>query len=197
MQLMWCRRPSGFSLVEVLVSLVVIAVGLLGIAKIQGLAFSETGTASDRSLAAIEASSLAAAMHANRGYWAVGGGVSNPAITVTATTVTATDANMTTALGSTRVTTNGCSNAVSPHCTGVEIAANDVTNWVASLRALLPMSATDNTTVNCSTASSPVNCTITIMWTEKAVAINAQGQQGATAANGGMQAPTYTLYVEP
>ena len=48
-------RPAarGFSLVEVLVSLVVVSVGLLGLAKMESLAIASTGVASSRSLAAI------------------------------------------------------------------------------------------------------------------------------------------------
>ena len=65
---------AGFTLVEVLVSIIVIAVGLLGIAKLEALAFSNTGVSSLRSLAAIVASSLAAIMHADRIYW----GTANP-----------------------------------------------------------------------------------------------------------------------
>ena len=65
-------RERGFSLVEVMVALVICAVGLLGLAKMESLALSSTSVANSRSLAAIEASSLAAAMHANPGYWAAG-----------------------------------------------------------------------------------------------------------------------------
>ena len=61
-------RHKGFSLVEVLVALVVLGVGLLGIAKLQGASFSNTAIAARRSLAALEADSLAASMHVNRGY---------------------------------------------------------------------------------------------------------------------------------
>src|SRR6201987_2468405 len=60
----------GFSLVEVLVAVVVICTGLLGIAKLQALSLSNTSTARLRSLAALEAASLASAMHSNRQYWA-------------------------------------------------------------------------------------------------------------------------------
>ncbi len=63
-------HSQGFSLVEVMVALVVLSIGLLGIAKMQALSLSSTTIASMRSLAALEASSLAAAMHENRGYWA-------------------------------------------------------------------------------------------------------------------------------
>src|ERR1700727_3977341 len=62
------RRARGFSLMEVIVALVVSPVGLLGLAKMEALAMSSTGVASSRSLAAIEASSLAAATHPTPGY---------------------------------------------------------------------------------------------------------------------------------
>jgi prepilin-type N-terminal cleavage/methylation domain-containing protein len=38
-------RASGFTLVEVLVALIIIAVGMLGLAKIQALAYASTGIA--------------------------------------------------------------------------------------------------------------------------------------------------------
>ena len=63
-------RASGFSLVEVMVAVVVICVGLLGIAKMQAMAVSNTNMSRQRSLAAIEAASIASAMHSNREYWA-------------------------------------------------------------------------------------------------------------------------------
>src|SRR5580700_12341596 len=59
----------GFSLIEVMVALIIIAVGMLGIAKMQALALSTTESSGVRSLVAIEAASLAASMHANRDYW--------------------------------------------------------------------------------------------------------------------------------
>jgi len=46
-------EPFGFSLVEVMVAIVVICVGLLGVAKLQALALSNTTTARLRSLAAL------------------------------------------------------------------------------------------------------------------------------------------------
>ena len=60
------RVLQGFSLVEVMVAVVVICVGLLGIAKMQAMALSNTTMSRQRSLAAIEAASIASAMHSNR-----------------------------------------------------------------------------------------------------------------------------------
>ena len=59
----------GFSLLEVMVALVVLSVGLLGVVKLESVAYSSTNVASKRSIAALEAASLAASMHVNRGYW--------------------------------------------------------------------------------------------------------------------------------
>jgi type IV pilus assembly protein PilV len=73
------RQSGGFSLVEVMVALIVMSIGLLGIAKMQAAALSNTAIARTRSLAAIEAASLAASMHANRGYW------SSPAVAASIT----------------------------------------------------------------------------------------------------------------
>src|SRR5262249_49090206 len=64
------RRSAAFTLVEVMVALIVLSIGLLGIASMQAMALSSTTNARMRSLAAIEAASLASVMHTNRAYWA-------------------------------------------------------------------------------------------------------------------------------
>ncbi|MGH8262563.1 MAG: type IV pilus modification protein PilV [Steroidobacteraceae bacterium] len=176
------QRTRGFGLVEVLVTLIVISVGLLGIAKLQALAFSSIGVASMRSLAALEASSLAAAMHADRAYWAAGGVV--PAvITVTGTTISdgtlATAADCTTASGPNP-----------PNCSTTTLAAYDLQQWAQSVNVLLPNPVSTITCTN--VVGTPVSCTVQITWAEKAVAVNQQGTNGAA-----MLAPTYVLYVQP
>lgn len=55
----------GFTLLEVMVALVVLSIGLLGVLKLESVAYSSTNVASKRSIAALEAASLAAAMHVN------------------------------------------------------------------------------------------------------------------------------------
>jgi type IV pilus assembly protein PilV len=176
-------HSRGFSLVEVLVALVVCSVGLLGLAKMESLSLSSTGIASARSLASIQASSLAAAMHANRAYWAAYLAPPVTTVTVAGGVVTISDAG----LGAAGVS---CTTAGAGACTADLMAAYDLQQWASALGALLPASLS---TITCSTVSTaPVTCTIQIQWAENAVALNAQ-QTNINA----LQAPTYTLYVEP
>ena len=187
------RRPSaaaaGFTLIEVLVSIIVIAIGLLGVAKMQGLAFSSMGVASTRSLAAIEASSLAASMHANRAYWAQGGIAAPPGVIVTGLaisepTLAAPIADCTTASG-----TNP------PNCAPLTLAGYDLQQWAAAVNGVLP---NPQTIILCSqNVNLPVDCTIQISWGENAVAINNQGTLNGAANNVSFNVPTYILNVEP
>jgi type IV pilus assembly protein PilV len=139
----------------------------------ESLALSSTSVANSRSLAAIEASSMAAAMHANPGYWAAG--FAQPTTLVSA-------ANNFSAAGS-------CFVAGAGSCTPSAMAFYDLQQWAIALNSVLPGYLA---TITCSTTGFPVTCTIQIQWTENAVAVSSkQNQIGALAA------PTYVLYVQP
>jgi type IV pilus assembly protein PilV len=175
----------GFSLVEVMVALVVCAIGLLGLAKMESLSVASTSVAAARSIAAIEASSLAAAMHANRGYWASG---TAPGLTTVTALINNPISISSPVLSS--VPPANCSVPGATSCTPDQMAAFDVQQWAASLQTLLPGSFS---TITCTTVTSiPVTCTIQIQWTENAVAANAQQTQLNS-----LQTPTYVLYVQP
>jgi type IV pilus assembly protein PilV len=170
------RRARGFSLMEVMVALLVSTVGLLGLAKMEALAMSSTSVAGSRSLAAIEASSLAAAMHANPGYWAAGG-------TAPASITISSSANP--YAGSPACTVMGPAS-----CTPQAMAANDLNQWAADVNAVLPGYLA---TISCSQiVTVPVTCTIQLQWTENGVAVSAQQTQMSTLAT-----PTYVLFVQP
>jgi type IV pilus assembly protein PilV len=201
------RVARGFSLVEVMVALIVIAIGMLGIAKMQGLALSSTGASRSRALAAIEASSLASAMQANRGYWSLSGSTPGT-ITVTTsagtTTYNSTDAAMQTAIGTAQgslcsgagLATLSCycvSASASPCTSPILLAGADVYDWGQTLATFLP-SAT--ATVNCHNANVPVDCTVLITWLENTVAMTSQ-QASNSAANGSTVPVSYALYVVP
>jgi type IV pilus assembly protein PilV len=183
-------RARGFTLIEVLVALVVTGIGLLGIAKIQALVYANTGSSSVRSLVAIQASGLAAVMHANRAYWA---GLAPSPLTITGTAISDNTLN-TTATGASDCNLGGALAPANVGCSPTQLAAFDLHNWANGISALLP-SANPTTTITCQNI--PVNCAIQIQWNEKSVALNAQATAGTTSGLTGTFAPTYILYVEP
>jgi len=210
-------KTEGFTLVEVMVALIIIAIGMFGIAKMQALALSSTGASRSRALAAIEASSLASAIHANRAFWsssatvpgtitiATAPGTTTPTFT---STEGAMQAALTAAAASTCPTSMTMKATLSCLCTAacnantyINMAANDVVDWGDTLNSLLP---TATATVTCNNSLNPVDCIITIQWVENAVALSSQ-QASAVAANSNASAATtaaaqwvtYNLYVVP
>jgi len=195
----------GFSLVEVMVAVVVICVGLLGIARLQALAVSSTTTARLRAMAAFQAASLASAMHSNRVYWASTAAVANPiTITVPGTTAPVNGVSVTPA-GFARDHDACIVVAVSanPRCGGgaagaQTLAGFDVQRWGEAMTGLLPNL---QTTVTCQGVTQPPSCIIQMRWNEQTGTINSSEQSVAivdptiNAAGGSFD--YYTLYVEP
>jgi type IV pilus assembly protein PilV len=199
-------RQQGFTVLETMVALIVICVGLLGIAKMQALALNTSNTSRQRALAAIEAASLAAAMHSNRAYWATATTPTTTSVTVYPTqAVTSTDGTLQTeanndlpggasSLKDCVGTVSGVAVCSSP----VRLAAYDMANWTHDLAGLLPNpSASVTCTVLLTTV--PSSCIISISWTETAVSMTQQEatQQAASGGSSLFQKPYYYLYVEP
>lgn len=190
-------RAAGFSLVEVLVALIVISVGLLGIAKMQALALSNTSSARLRSLAAIQAASLASTIHADRVYWVSATNITVSATATPGSVATATDATLNAAIAAaaaanaldpTQSCVQGAAGSLAP-CTPVEVAAADVQTWVNDLTTLMP---TAQVSIACDN-STPLICTVKLTWTENSVAVNKQSVGQANA----FTASQYILYVQP
>lgn len=185
----------GFSLVEVMVALVVISVGLLGIAKMQALALSSTSTARERSIAAIEAASLASTIRADRTYWANITTDPNVAVTTGATPgFTSSDTNL-------KAPTSGSCQTLSSCTTPKVLAGQDLTEWANALKTAIP---NGSATVNCNkaTATAPTSCKITLTWTENLVQLNTARNTSATSsavssALQNVQQTSYTLFVDP
>ena len=179
----YAAQQAGFTLIEVLVALIVIAIGLLGVAGMQALAINSTSIARTQSLAAMQASSLAAAMQANEAYWTNGA--------LASTTVngqTLSDATL-------NSQTVDCSAA--PCNLSAQMAAYDLKQWGQSLQNLLPGGQGQ---VTCTTIiGTPVTCTISVSWTEKNVALNAATgtETGALATGQGGITQTYSMVVQP
>lgn len=203
------ERSRGFSLLEVMVALVIIAIGMLGIAKMQGLALSSTSASRARALAAIEASGLAAAMQANRTYWAsqnsapgtikiitsAGTGTPTSDSGAMQTAITAASDSLCPSMG--MKLSCYCASGYSAPCTpaahALGLAASDIWDFSQSLASFLP---TSTTTVTCNETDHPVDCTIDITWNENTVALTSQ--EAAESARAGSRVPVdFTLYVVP
>lgn len=102
---------SGFSLIEAMVSLVVISVGMIGIAALYGQGLGAGRTAMYRTQAVNLASDMADRIRVNRlGQAAYGGAAAN----------------------------NNCGPGGGVNCTPSQMAANDLFGWEAQVTAALP-----------------------------------------------------------
>jgi type IV pilus assembly protein PilV len=193
------RTPSvdarGFSLVEVMIALIIICVGMLGIAKLEAVVLSNTGTSRVRALVALQASSLADMIHADRDFWngTSGDWTTNP-LTATAsvqsgaiTLSAGNSSTLSTALGPPPTDCTAAS------CSPVNLAGYDFYQWANN--GLSQVLKNSTSTVTCSSASGAVTCTIQIVWSENTEAANQQ--EAAATTPTAFQTQTYSLVVEP
>ena len=145
------ERRRGFTLIEVLIALVVLAVGVLGIAKIQAIAIGSTHNAGPRALIAMRSSSLAALMRANKAYWVSGSPPASQIINSTTLVAPAID----------------CSAVAT--CQPAQVAAYDLYAWGSQMAVAYP---TNSTEIACtaSTAIGTATCSILIAWSEHVIA---------------------------
>jgi type IV pilus assembly protein PilV len=120
------RVQAGFSLLEALIALVIIMIGLLGVAGLQALGIHSGAQAHLRTLAALDAHSLAAAMRANRAYWA------NPAAPAKITIAAPPEGTTATLTGGI-ATGADCAAAT---CTAAQTAGYNLARWGSQLAAL-------------------------------------------------------------
>ena len=167
-----CTRARGFTLMEVMIALVIISIGVLGIAAMQATAIASTHTSQTESLAAIEARSLADAMQANPDYWAAGhlSGVLTVGGTAAAPVLSDTTLNSQTTNCSTTACLDTSNNG------NVAMAGYDVQQWAKQLFTQIPGSTA---TITCQIGS-PTICTIVVNWTQKATAAVNNGTQSNT-----------------
>lgn len=149
----------GFSMLEVLISIVIILIGVLGVAGIQLLSMKNTDWARYQSQAAILGESIVDAIQINPMYWSNG----NTNVAVNGAAITGAALNY--------------SNCSGTACSPTQQAGFDISNWGQSLANTLP---TGTGNVTCSAA--PVICTITINWTVTQPGIFATNNMGGGAA---------------
>ncbi|WP_296892197.1 type IV pilus modification protein PilV [Thiobacillus sp.] len=174
-------RQAGFTLLEVLIALLVISIGLLGIAGMQALAINNTSIARVQSLAALQAASLASAMQANEAYW-TNGSLANT--------------NVNGAVLSDAILNGQAVDCRAAACTPVQMAGWDLKQWGGELAQMLPGG---NGRVICTqVVGTPITCAISVIWQEKNVALNAAtGTEAGALATGTAQQQTYSMVVQP
>ena len=179
-------RSAGFTLIEVLIALVVVAVGVLGLAKMQASSLASTQVNGGRALVAFQAGSLAAAMHSNLAFWGTAAAVNTFSIQGTAVTDSS---------GVLSATGPSCASASLPAaalCTPAQLAAFDVRSWAAGMNQLFP---TYSATGNCAAPpNAPISCQLTVRWLERFVSGSGRA---ATDSDGTGGQRSYTLYIEP
>jgi type IV pilus assembly protein PilV len=164
-------------MLEVLVAVVILSIGLIGVAAMGATAIVNTHSSQEESLMAAEARSLSDAMQANYGYWGEGSAPASLAV------ASSTLGNSTLEA----ISTNCSSSACSP----VDLASYDLKQWGTQLSGL---NSTAQAQVGC-IAGSPVICTIRVNWVpQSSVAING-GTQNTAPATASTVAYTVTAQI--
>ncbi len=143
------RIARGFSLLEVLIALVILSVGLLGLAALQAEGLRGSGSAFTRTQGVLLAADITDRMRANRQALdsyviALGDAGTNPGKRCSDTTA---------------------GDAEDPPCTGAEMAQSDIVLWKAAL-GNLPNGEGSITAV----AGSPGRFTVLVQWSDRTTA---------------------------
>jgi type IV pilus assembly protein PilV len=181
----------GFTLIEVLVTLAIVTVGMLGLAKMQAAAQAETSVARVRSLMNFQAESLASAMRSNPSFWQSQTAAKYPQVTITpktnGTDYDFTDTNSTLSKASAFACT-----FTNPCTAPKDLAQDDVNTWATAFAAAFPTGS--SATISCSgSATTPEVCDITLTASEHYLAVSPAAI--ASAAQTGTS--SITLHVQP
>jgi type IV pilus assembly protein PilV len=137
------RRISGFTLVETMVALLVLSVGMIGVAALYGQALSASGTAGYRSQAIVLAGELADRIRGNRTARAAYEGTPGD---------------------------NSCdqpTGAGGVDCSPAEMAEHDMWLWQNLVAQTLPGGQGE---IDVDTSANPPNYTVTVRWDETSAA---------------------------
>ena len=138
-----CKRSRGFTLIEVLVALVVLSIGLLGMAKLVMVSSHANDSAYLRSQATALAYQMTDNMRAN---------LAGAAVAQYDTALTATPSAPTSCVGT------------ATQCTNSQLAQWNVYSWKQNLLTALPSGAGSIVT----SGTSPTTATIVVQWDDAA-----------------------------
>lgn len=156
---------GGFALVEVMVAMVIILIGVLGVAGMQLLAYSATAEAGNQNTATTLASSMAAKMVANgaSGFW----GAPPAAVIVNGSSTTGWPSGP-------------LVDCTANTCNSTQMAYYDLSQWQSQLSGL----PSGYGSITCPTGATPAICTIWVSWQGKNVAVyNPTGTEGGTGSS--------------
>ena len=148
------RDQSGFTLLEILVAMVVLSIGLLGLAGLQAVSLNNNQIAYFRAIASQQAYDMADRIRANRTGIAAGN------------------------YNNLNNTTPVDPNCVANNCTAANMAISDHSQWNANNGRLLPagvgtVTCFEGLAAGCTTNGPNWTFDITVSWTEKNAAANA------------------------
>lgn len=158
------RSAAGFTLIEVLVALVILSVGLLGIAGMISVSLKSSGSTYTRTQVTALTYNILDRMRANRAQAVTG------AYNLAMTDPTPTGGNC--------ISTN-----ITNSCTPAQIAAFDLAEWRANLASELP---SGNGSISTVAVNNMTQVTITIEWSD------ARAQQALGEASSSVSSSSIT-----
>lgn len=161
-------RQAGFTLVEALIALLIIMIGLLGVAGMQALAVRNSTQAHLRTMAGLDAHGLAAAMRANHAYWTDPSAAPSVSIVYDNGAISITPSAL-----------DGGTDCASITCTAQQSAAYAVSQW-AKLLKQLPSGSSASITRIATTGTSASAYTVQVNWSERTLRSNAQAATSAS-----------------
>ncbi len=178
-------NQKGMSLIEVLVGMVVAALGLMGMARLQSLAINQTLNADAQSYAALATENLSAVMKANRAFWNSGSLASPFEIRIdqnNATVIRGTGA------GSLATATKNCQTA--SDCDSTEVAAFDLRRLAAEVAGFASAGRMEIKRVG---STLPPVFQVTVAWSEKTMSLGGN----STKYGAGVASSRYRILVRP
>ncbi len=182
---------KGFSLIEVLVSLAILSISILGFIAAEAMSINNTAVARYHSLAAAISTSMASAMRANSAYWEIYSpsllAPSNLTISASASQTDFTETKL-----SDSTLNSFTTNCAASTCNASSLAAYDIKNFGMTIANLLPQGSAD---IKCGYQqnASPVSCVITVSWGEKDIAI----YKNISIAKNTTSIKSYSMLVQP